>query len=201
MLYLKCMRALALAVVAGGSAGLAPAAHALTFDLAWSGAPYGNGATATGLITVGDTLPLIGTGFGAAGLISVPSSQVTALSITIAGAKFGNGTFGAGQIGAITFETPAPLDLSRQLVGQDLGNGHRYAELGSTGLSGDFNLFGDPSTGAPIGTNWFTFTTAAQQGDSLMLVSMMPEVVPEPTSLALLALSLLGVGIMQRKRG
>ena len=190
----------AVLILTGSLAGFVPIAQAVTFDLAWSGVSFGNRATATGLITVDDTLPIVHRFFNSDGLVFLPSAHVSALSISIVGATSGNGTFSINDFTALFFDTPVTLDLSRQLVGQDLGNGFRYGQTGSGGQAGEFNVFAPSSSGGPDGADFFTFTTAASRGDRLALVSMVSERVPEPASLALLGMGVLGIGMTRRRR-
>jgi hypothetical protein len=86
-----------------------------TFDLAWSGASFGNGATAVGTITM-DVSRIFNPGH-----TQQNSSQfVTAFSITITGASTGNGTFGiddfngASLSGGFLFDTEGgTLDFTK----------------------------------------------------------------------------------------
>jgi hypothetical protein len=182
------------------SIGLATSAFAemVTLDIEASGASFGNQATASGFITF-DTalLPTIGTA-----LAQVPlSPAVSNLQLTVAGAaEGGNGTFGLNDFFAISFSAPNNLDFSQQLIGQTLLNGCLYGLSSGTcseGNAGDFNLFSAGST-APNGTNYFLLTTASQ--DNLLITSLAPEAaVPEPTSVALFGVGLLGFAASRRK--
>ena len=70
-------------------AALPASADLVVFDLAWSGASFGNGATATGRFTIDDAL-LANPGNNS----GTTPGLVTALVVTISGASTGNGTYG-----------------------------------------------------------------------------------------------------------
>ena len=166
-----------------------------TFDLAWSGASFGNTATATGQITF-DPSQL--TTFNQ---VVFPSTVVTGASISIQGATVGNGTFDASDFEFVVIERIDGLDLSRQLVGQALADGSTWGTstgaLGN-GNGGDFNFFANNGD-APVGTWWFTLTTADGGGDSLLLTSM-TAAVPEAPGPAMLLAGLGLVGVFARRR-
>jgi PEP-CTERM motif len=174
-----------------------------TYDLAWSGTPFGNSANATGTITL--DLSLINNP-GETDQNIVPF--VTNFSITVTGASSGNGTFGfSDYIGSPTLDGfyiitdrpgVTPLDFSRQLVGQPTGFGP-WGALGGNGSNGDFNIFPNGSVpSAPDGTFYFTITTNGVSGDSLGLTSFAP--VPEPSTLILGGIAALaGVALARRR--
>ncbi len=162
-----------------------------TFDLAWSGASFGNTATATGEITI-DT-DAINTGYNE---IVFPDSRVTDLSITISGADAGNGTFGMSDFGFMVVWAPGPLDFSQQLVGQQQPGGTTWGV--SDGNSGDFNIFGN-NANAPVGTSYFVLTTADYSGDSMLLTSM-TSAVPEAQNISMMLAGLGLVGFAARRR-
>jgi hypothetical protein len=184
------------------AAGATPVPATTTFDVTWSGAAFGGAATATGYITVDSTLPAITPDYSGNDVF-LPSPDVTALSITITGASSGNGTFGLSDFSDITFWSPAPLDLTKQLIGQDLGNGCTYGALGpcGSGLSGDFNVF-NTNPAAPEGFFFFTLETDGGSGDLLAVTSIAPAGVPEPAAwtVMLLGLGMVG-GAFRHRRG
>jgi hypothetical protein len=184
----------ALAVTTAAGASPVPVPATTTFDITWSGAAFGDNATATGYITVDSTLPAITPDYSGNDVF-LPSSDVTALSITITGAGSGNGTFGLSDFFDITFWSPAPLNTGEQLVGQDLGNGCTYGSFAFSpcgGLGGDFNLFTSNPL-APDGYIYFTLATDGGSGDLLAVTSITPAGVPEPAAWATM---LLGLGMV-----
>jgi hypothetical protein len=166
------------------------------FDLAWSGAPFGNNATATGTITL-NLADINNPGQTSQNL----TPFVTDFSITVTGASSGNGTFGFSDYNGATDEggfyiiTGGTLDFTHQLVGQATPGG----PWGSThdGNTGDFNIFtngNDPA--APLGTFFFITTSGDGNGDNMYLTSFTPA--PEPASLGILGLG--GLSLLVRRR-
>jgi hypothetical protein len=148
---------------------LSARAAPVVFDLEWSGASFGNGATATGQITVDDALltnPGSNDSLATAGL-------VTAFTITVSGATTGDGTFTLGDFSRIILNTGTlPLDFTAELVDQPTDNDPwGTSQPGDTG--GDFNLF-NSSPAAPNGTFYFELTTDAGAGDKMLLTSFRP---------------------------
>ena len=186
-----------LLVVAAGQAN----ADAV-FDLAWSGAALGNGASATGTITM--NLADINNP-GTTNQDVTPF--VTNFSITVTGASSGDGTFGfsdfngAGPLdeGGFYMRTGGTLNFNGQLVGQSTPGG----PWGSThdGSTGDFNIFNNGNDdNAPFGTDYFQLTTADGNGDSMYLTSFAPaSAVPEPSSVIPLSIALLGLAFVVRR--
>lgn len=177
---------------------VAPAVRAdiiQTFNLAWSGASFGNAASATGSITLDETL--VGKGTDE---FSVPSAAITGLSVTVTGAGPGNGTFGIADFGEVVmYINGGSFDFTKQLVGQTASGGG----WGTNSSAGDFNLFfNGVAANAPDGYNVFDL---AADGDNsayqMQLTSFAPvTAVPEPSSVALLGLGVLGVGFLARRR-
>lgn len=149
-------------------------------DITWSGASFGNSATATGFITFDSLLSAPGS--------NNFNSAITDAGITITGAASGNGTFGMTDFSSFYFYSPSTLDFSSQLIGQHLTNGSTFGATNGSG--GDLNFFGS-SSGSPIGSNYFKLTTNVGSGDSMLVTSMAP--VPEPETYAML---LAGLGIL-----
>jgi hypothetical protein len=178
--------------------GMAGAASATTFDITWSGAPYGNSATATGFITVDSTLPTLGFSQN-----NLPSPDVTAVSITITGASEGNGTFGIDDFAFIRFWTPTPLDLTQELIGQPVSGGTDF--YGDTnGQGGDFNLFGNALEGgpseAPVGFFYFQLATEGGFGDDLQVTSIIASAAPEPAAWTMMLIGFGALGGVLRRR-
>ena len=182
----KILGLLAVGLLAGP---MAANAGLITFDLTYSGAPFGNSAVGSGSITFDDAILRI-PGF----LYNVTANAlgVTAFSITVSDASAGNGTFGLSDVTNWIWDVGAELDLTQNLVGQ-------------AGFF-DFNWCGFDFIGcvapAPGGVNVFAISTNAETGDLLLLTSMSPRErpVPEPGTLALLGLGLLGLGLIGAAR-
>jgi hypothetical protein len=191
-LFRKCLSAAIMSI------GLASTAFADVITLGIQASGLTSNAAATGFLTF-DTalLPTIGTT-----LVQTPlSPAVSNLQLTITGAAAGgNGNFGLSDFSSISFSTPSTLDFSQQLIGQVLANGCTYGTSTGNcggGQGGDFNLFAANST-APNGTYYFQLKAAT--GEVLLITSLIPEAaVPEPTTVALFGLGLLGVAASRRK--
>jgi len=162
-------------------------AKAAQFALQWSGAAFGNSASANGLIDFDPSL------------ISNPGYTnplpVNSFSITVTGANSGNGTFSLADYKNFYLDTSGgTLDFTKQLVGQPTSND----PWGSPSFGGgDFNIISNLD--APTVTFPFQIATSGGYGDELQLTSFAPlaplATVPEPSSLlGLLALGTLGTG-------
>ncbi len=183
-----------LAVVAVLLSPFAANADLISFDLDWSGESFGNDAIAVGSITLDDALLL---NPGDNDLVSNPG-YITSFSITVSGATSGNGTWNLADFGEILWQTDTALDLTQELVGQATSNDPwGTSQPGDTG--GDFNLFGGPAD-APTGTWYFELTTNGFRGDQMLLTSFRPTAVPEPGTLALFGIGLLGLGFARRRK-
>jgi PEP-CTERM motif-containing protein len=175
---------------------VAPAVQAdiiQTFNLAWSGTSYGNTASAVGSITLDETL------LGPSGQsdVNLSGSTVSALSVTISGAGAGNGTFTLADFGSMyMYINSGTFDFTKQLVGQTANGGG----WGSSSSTGDFNLFSNGLVAtAPYGYNYFDL--AADDGNSAYQMKLTSfTAAPEPSSIALLGLGVLGVGFLARRR-
>lgn len=171
----------------------------VTLHVTWSGASFENGASATGYITFDDSV--VPAADPTAGTITLPDASVTALEITITGASSGNGTFGLADFGSLYFWSPVALDLSQELIGQDVGGGCTFGiseGLCGGGVSGDFNLFGQTAD-ASYGIWYFNLATSGGQGDQMLVTSMIASV-PERGTLALLGLGLTGLGLSRQRK-
>jgi PEP-CTERM motif-containing protein len=172
-----------------------------TFELTYSGAPLGNTAIASATITL-DTARINNPGFTEQDL----SPFVTAFSITVSGARAGNGTFGLNDFvggsqnyGGFFFDTDGgTLDFSRDLFGQPTAEAPYGSTPGASG-SGDFNIdsFGVNPV-APVATYFFQILTDGGSGnaDKLNLTSF--HAIPEPGTLAMLGVG--SVFVVARRR-
>src|SRR4051812_15594971 len=98
-------------------------ASADTFNIAWSGAQFGNTATATGTIDINTAL-LPNPGADLNSCCSGLSSWITGLNITITGANSGNGTFTGSNFQGQYWDTNGgTLDLGTSLIGQSTNGG------------------------------------------------------------------------------
>ncbi len=172
-----------------------------TYNLAWSGASFGNSAMATGQITLDlTTLPNPG------GPAYDMYNDITSLTLTVTGASVGNGTWTKADLcpcsalGTYTYWDTGggALDLTQQLVGQPTVDGGPWGT--PDGLSGDFNFFF--TNGGPLGSFYFTLTTADGTGDSMLLTSVDPVsgTTPEPGSLFLMGSGLVLLASTIRRR-
>ena len=194
------------AVAALGLVAPRPAsAQSRTFELTYSGAYFNNTAAATAVVTI-DESQLQNPGFTEQDL----NPFVTAFTITVSGAKLGNGTFGLSDYvggfdvsGFDGFELDTnggTLDLTKELIGQPTA-GDPY---GTTfhGNSGDFaitvNDVGELAGAPNAGDVFQIYTNSGLNGfESLHLTSFRPApaAVPEASMTVSLGLLLaLGMG-------
>ncbi len=161
-----------------------------TYLLDWSGAPFNNGASATGTITFAAGFP---TNPGAA--IYLPGFEILALDVTVSGAASGNGLFTMVDFAIAVFATGgATLNMTTELVGQPTPGGP-WGTPSPVGATGDFAIHALSPT-APTATFFFELTTNGGAGDKMALQSFRP--IPAPGAMALLGLG--GLLASRRRR-
>lgn len=171
-----------LVVVSAGRAN----AQIVTLDLQWSGASFGNSASATGTITIDESL-MNNPGFSV-------TTFVTDFSITVTGASAGNGTFTLADFSSIFLNTGGgTLDFTQDLIGQPTP-GLPWGPGGA----GDFNFFNSNAL-APSGFVIFQIRPSGSS-DILQLTSFAPSAVPEPSTFAMLAIGAIGGIAYYRRR-
>jgi hypothetical protein len=194
---LRSLKAAAIVTLLTLGASTSAFAAFVSFDVTWSGASNGNGASATGFITFDDTLlPDV----GSLPLNPLPNGAVTELGITVVGSTGGlaDGTWEIGDFSNFYFATPVALNLGTELIGQSLGGGLVFGGDPQDGSTGDFNLFASTS-GAPAGFNYFEL--GLDNGEIIRVTSMLPSAVPIPAAVWLFGSGLIGlVGIARRKK-
>ncbi len=173
-----------------------------TYDLAWSGASFNNGAWATGQITIDlNTLPNPG------GPAYDMYNDIESLTVTVMGAGLGDGTWDKDDLSRVNdfgvytyWDTGGgALNLNAELVGQATRYGGPWGTPNS--FSGDFNLFF--TDGGPFGTNYFTLTTNGGYGDPMLLTEFAPAgsiSAPESGTFLLIGFGVLGLAGMLRHK-
>ena len=184
---------------------VAPMAHAglVTFDIKWAN---GSGVdTAFAELTL-DSL-LIDTAPAVPHAIDI--SRIDSLKLTVSGASAGNGLFGKQDFSSIMFYAMAPVDFSRELIGQRMvvGTDPRgdttYGD--ADGISGGFSFFATQLT-APTSVRPFAMVTdrTVDNSDFLTVRSILARgsvsTVPEPATYAMLLAGLALVGTLARSK-
>lgn len=184
------MKRIVATALLAGSALAATSASATRLHIVWSGASYGNSATATGDLDflydhmINDT-----------GHYPIDDWNLLDVSITITGAAQGNGTYGRDDFSYYVLNFPIGLNYDRELIGQNVGHGYHFGDNSPYG--GAFLLFGNPLS--PVSP----FVAWAPSGEKLRVVSMQyGDVisVPEPASWAMMIGGFGMVGAAMRRR-
>lgn len=138
-----------------------------TLTAIWTG-PTGS---ATAVVTL-DT-DLVTTTPGGA----IPIDQVQDLTLTVQGARAGNGTYGKADFSALQFYSNFPLDFSKPLVGQTGADADLpFGTADALGGAGDFNLVSAGGATTPVGVAAFTIVTngSNEPSDILKIASINP---------------------------
>ena len=195
---MKTKNILTLIVAAGLTSFAANADAVTTFNIQYSGASFGNNASAVGTVTLDETQlsQRFDWGTGALG------TTVLGLSLTVSGASIGNGTFTLSDFSSWQWDTNGTtLDFSKELFGQTLQGGKIFGAddmYSDFNVRADINFFADISAPTPNGINYFTLATQGGFGDLLKMTSM--SAVPEPSTYGLIGIGALGVAFAARRR-
>ena len=139
-------------------------ANIRTFTLTWQGGTTGTITLDTDLVSQNGPTPS-----------PIPISAVQSLSVIVSGARAGNGVYGKSDFSELIFYSMAPLDFSKQLIGQPMGGAlPAFGTPDALGNAGDFNLKG--LSLAPDGIRAFVIATNGKQDptDLLQLTSIAP---------------------------
>ncbi len=182
---------------------LVTTSHADLIDIqaGWSGASFGNGASAVANFTL-DTSLLTNPGFSSFAGASF-SSAFQNFQLTVSGASAGNGVFTGSDYSLIFLNTAlGMLDFHSELVGQTTPGGLWGATAFPT-MVGDFNFFSNGLTLlTPSGSSVFSLLSGG--GESMLLttfapVSAAPVAVPETSTWVMGFLALGAVFFMLRR--
>jgi len=167
---------LILSLVAAISTVAVSRADLIDMQALWSGAQFGNGASATATFTFDTSL------FNNPGVTSLTGSAFSNafqnLQLTVSGASAGNGVFTVTDFSTGLLDTMGvTLDFHSELVGQATMVGS-WGPGPIHGISiGEFNLFSNGfSPLAPTAYNFFTLSTFG--GQNILLTSFAPVTPP-----------------------
>ena len=108
---------------------------------------------------------------------TIPVNQVQELTVTVQGARAGNGTYGKADYTGVQFYAGFALDFSEELIGQTGDAGSlAYGTPDAQGGAGDFNLVSAGGATAPAGVAAFTLATngRSEPSDVLVVSSIRP---------------------------
>ncbi len=187
-----------------GAMVLAASAHADLIDMQaqWTGAAFGNGASATALFTL-DTSALSNPGLSFLSGADITNTFQN-FQLTVTGASSGNGVFTGADFSSIFINTAGgTLDFHSELIGQSTPGG-AWGTASYPSMVGDFNVFSSGSNPlTPTGTSAFTLHTGG--GESILLTSFAPAppssvvAVPETSTWVMGFLALGAVVFMVRR--
>ena len=188
-----------------GAVALATSAHADLIDIQaqWSGASFGNGASATALFTL-DTSALTNPGFSILPGASF-ANTFQSFQLTVTGAAVGNGAFTSADFSVIWLDTAmGTLDFNSELIGQSTPFGPWGPGAFPTNV-GDFNFHSNGLNSlTPTGSGYFALLTPG--GESIRLTSFAPAspsavvAVPETSTWVMGFLALGAVILMVRRK-
>lgn len=206
-MMMTALKRMAGTAVALGALAVAPLAQAglITFDIKWSN---GRGIdTAFAELTLDslliDTTPTVPH--------AIDMGQIAGLKLTVSGATVGNGVFGKQDFSSILFYARAPVDFTRELIGQrvvvgtDPRDSTTYGD--ADGISGGFGFLAKEMT-TPSVVRPFAMVTdrTVSNADFLTVRSILARrsvaAVPEPASWAMLlgGLVLVTAGVRRKHR-
>ncbi|KQQ45268.1 hypothetical protein ASF61_20080 [Duganella sp. Leaf126] len=135
-----------------------------TLNVTWNAAD-GSTGSATAVITLDTDLVTTSPGN------TIPIGQIQDLTVTVQGARAGNGTYGKADYTGVQFYAGFALDFSQELVGQTGDAGSlAYGTADAQGGAGDFNLASAGGATAPAGVAAFTLATNGRSDPSDVLV-------------------------------
>lgn len=198
----NCLSKIVVVAALAGVFATPAIATPVSLTMVWSGASFGNAASANGTLVLEDSM-LTDAYFQQYGEVAI--NNVISLDVNIAGST--PGPF-ASHYDKTSFSYAFihgldTLDFSQELIGQMLPNACAFGT--STGAcgdgnGGDFNLIAS-QPGVPNGTWYFEFTQPT--GERMLLTSLRVSSagnVPEPASLALFGLALAGIAAAGRRK-
>ncbi|WP_136680716.1 hypothetical protein [Neptunomonas sp. XY-337] len=190
-------------------------ASLIRLKMEWSGALYGNMVRAYGFLAFDDQIlpgyyPDI---FAPPGgkfknsHVAASSPLITELSLSVIYPSGVKQIFNRDDFSRISFGTPhtyapAPLDLSKEIVGQNVGMGCLFAMTYWQGScysgvrAGTFTLLS--KSDAP--SEWSQFSIVTSDGYRLWLESLRPTGISEPTSWSLMLVCLVFLVHLNRRR-